>query len=77
MKPNVALFHHYLCPHVEVVETISGFITFSFRNNLSGTFPLMDKHRWEEWQHEWIFIRFPKLDEALVELLAVPTRLES
>ena len=76
VMPSVALFRHYFGLRVEG-KFMSGGVTFCLRDGLKEHFLNVDKKRWEEWRHEWCYVRFPTPDDLLAEPSDYPKRVPS
>ena len=63
IKPSVALFRHFFRPRVEEGR-VSGSLTFTCRSS-SRFIPMDVRSKWEEYRHQWCFIRFPHADDSL------------
>ena len=75
VHPSVALFRHYFYPRVETGDHVSGAVSFCRRANQSDQFiPTTRNKRWEEWRHQWVFVRFPLADDCLAEPVGASVR---
>ena len=63
IRPSVVLFRHFFWPRVEE-RRVSGSVTFT-RRNTSRFIPMDVRSKWEEFRHQWCFIRFPRADDSL------------
>ena len=73
--PSVALFRHYFRPRVEEGRD-SGSVTFKRRTNSPRFIPMELRSKWEEFRHQWCFIRFPDADDSLLPPAEAPSNFE-
>ena len=74
---SVALFRHYFKPRVEE-ECLAGAVTWHRRSQQSSPFISLElRNKWDEWRHQWCFVRFPEADDAFGAPAAVPDADES
>ena len=75
IHPNVALFRHFFRPRVEAGR-VSGLVAFTRRTNTSRFVPMELRNKWEEFRHQWCFVRFPAADDSLLPPTEAPSNFE-